>query len=146
METAINLSKKSKCVSKQVGCVLVKDNRIISMGYNGTPSGYPEECNKIFDKNNFDREEHHKWSNLSELHGEINVILHAVKNGISTNGCTLYSTLHPCDQCMKNLSQSGILKIIYLNEYDKATSNNKMKDFLKTTMEIIKFSELEQGK
>lgn len=59
MDTADNLSKLSKCVSFQVGCVIVKDKRIISMGYNGTPEKFCN-CNDVFDKNNFDREEHHK--------------------------------------------------------------------------------------
>ena len=134
METAINLSKLSKCVSKQVGAVIIKDYRIISMGYNGTPSKF-HNCNEIFDKNNFEREKHHEWSNIYELHAEMNTVLFAARTGISIEGCTMYVTLRPCDQCLKNLIQSGIKKIYYLDEYDKVAKNNEL---LETTELIIK--------
>ena len=77
MITAINLGKLSKCVSKKVGAIIVKNNRIISMGYNGTPRGV-KNCCEIFDESNFDREEHHQWSKNSEIHAEMNAILFAM--------------------------------------------------------------------
>lgn len=125
IKTALLLSQKSKCVSKKVGAVIVKDNRVISMGYNGSPSSF-KNCNEVFDENNYDREEHHKWSNMYETHAELNSILAAAKNDININNCDLYVTLHPCDQCIKNLVQSGIKRVFYVYEYDKRTKENEL--------------------
>lgn len=62
MNTALSLAEESKCVSFKVGAIIVKDNRIVSMGYNGTPQGF-HNCCDVFDKNDFKREDHHGWSN-----------------------------------------------------------------------------------
>jgi dCMP deaminase len=125
IKTALLLSQKSKCVSKKVGAVIVKDNRIISMGYNGCVPGF-KNCNEVFDENNFIREEHHKWSDKYEIHAEMNLILFSAKNDINISSCDMYVTLHPCDQCIKNLVQSGIKKIYYVYEYDKRTKDNEL--------------------
>jgi len=136
MNTATGLAKLSKCVSFQVGAVIVRDERIISMGYNGSPKGYLNCCDK-FNKENFNRKDHHKWSNIYEIHAELNAILFAAKNGISLDGCVMYVTFKPCDQCIKNIIQSGIKKVIYLNEYDKCSLNNDL--ISETNITIEKF-------
>ena len=69
----LSLSSESKCVSKKVGALIVKDMRIISTGYNGTLSGC-KNCNDIFDETNFNRDEHHNWSIKNEIHAEQNAI------------------------------------------------------------------------
>ena len=125
IKTALLLSQKSKCVSKKVGAVIVKYDRIISMGYNGTPPGF-KNCNSIFSEDEYDREEHHKWSNMYELHGELNAIMFSAKNDINIDGCDLYVTLKPCDQCIKNIIQSGIKRIFYVYEYDKWSKDNEL--------------------
>ena len=131
MITALNLGKLSKCVSKKVGAIIVKDNRIISMGYNGTPRGV-KNCCEIFDANNFDREEHHNWSRNSEIHAEMNAIIFAAKNGISIDGATMYVSLEPCRDCIKNICQAGITKIYYNEEYDKNDGlSDTIKNFIK---------------
>lgn len=140
IKTALLLSQKSKCVSKKVGAVIVKDDRIISMGYNGTPPGY-KNCNQIFMEKEYIREEHHKWSNMYEIHGEMNAILFSAKNDINVNGCDIYVTLHPCDQCIKNLIQAGIKKIYYVYEYDKRTKENEL--LKKIEIEKIKNEDIE---
>lgn len=110
-------SKLSTCISKQVGAVLVKDNRIMAIGYNGVSSGL-KHCNKIFNSD-FDREKHHKWSNHNELHAEQNIISFCAKNGISINKSTLYVSFSPCINCAKIIIASGIEKVVYYNIYDK---------------------------
>ena len=65
--------------------MIVKDNRIISIGYNGTPAGYVN-CDEVFDKNNFNVETHHKFSSKFEVHAEMNAILYALKNGSKLDG------------------------------------------------------------
>jgi len=123
----------SKCVSVQVGAVLVKNERILSIGYNGTPSGYKFNCDAVFDKHNFNREEHHKFSEKYEIHAEMNVILFAAKTGIPIENSTLYVTTHPCFQCIKNLTQSGVKTIIYDKEYDLIDKKTykEINDFLR---------------
>lgn len=125
LDVAEKLSEMSHCISHKVGCILVKDGRIISTGYNGTPMGMTN-CDDYFshivDKNHLtekEREYHHVFSEKFEIHAELNAILCAARNGISIDGSILYSTLHPCYNCLKMICNSGIKTIIYRYEYDK---------------------------
>jgi dCMP deaminase len=115
----INIAKEiasaSKCVSKSVGAVIVKDGRILSTGYNGTPAGYTN-CNDHWDGKY--TKEHHNWSKTYEIHAEMNAIIWAARKGISIEGATIYVTLEPCSECSKNLIASGIKKIIYEKSYE----------------------------
>lgn len=140
MDTAVSLSKQSNCVSRKVGAVIVKDDRIVSMGYNGSPKGFTN-CSDVFDENNFDRKEHHAWSDVYEIHAEMNAIMFAGKEGIPLKGSTMYVTLKPCDQCLKNLIVSGIKKVYYLTEYDLVCADNKLYNYINDKIEIIKFEE-----
>lgn len=129
VEMARVFSKKSKCVSHQVGCLIVKDRRIVSNGYNGTPAGYIN-CNEVFDPASFDRELHHEFSLNYEIHAEMNALLFAARMGISTDGATLYSTLQPCSACLKNIVQAGIRRIVFLDYYDKSEWGDESRQFL----------------
>lgn len=131
------LSEKSKCVSFQVGCLIVKDRRIVSNGYNGTPAGF-KNCCDVFSKSGFDRERHHDFSQRFEIHAEMNAILFAARQGISIEGATLYSTHQPCSECLKNIVQSGIVRVIYLNSYDKSGWDNKTTEFINESCVIVK--------
>jgi dCMP deaminase len=110
----------SSCVSYKVGCVFVKDGRILSTGYNGTPAGYKFNCDKMFPNYNpeTDREKHKEFSSMYEIHSEINAILFAAKNGIKLEGSSVYCTVEPCKDCLKAIIQLGVKKIIFLNYYD----------------------------
>lgn len=112
------LAKESKCISLKVGAVIVKDYRIISMGYNGTVSG-AINCDEAFKYHCFNREEHSSWSDSHEIHAEMNALMFAAKYGISVNDATLYCTHEPCDQCLKNIIQAGIKRIVYRIPYKK---------------------------
>ena len=117
---AHELSKASKCVSKQVGAVIVKDGRILSTGYNGTPAGFTNCCD------HWDNEytpQHHEWSKTYEIHAEMNAIIWAAREGISINGATIYVTLEPCSDCSKNLIASGIRRIVYDKSYEHTESS-----------------------
>lgn len=130
MQSAILISSMSNCVSFKVGAVLVKDNRIISTGYNGTPAGYIN-CNKKFPNYSTDqRAEHHKFSEMFEIHAELNAILCAAKNGLSIDGCTLYCTLQPCNNCLKMICNTGIKQIFYKDSYDKSVITPEVLDML----------------
>lgn len=137
-KTAIELAKESKCVSHKVACLIIKDERIISMGYNGTPSGFTN-CNCQFDENNFEREDHIKWSLQHEIHAEMNSLMYAVKNGISTRDAIMVCALQPCSDCLKAIIQSGIKEIYYIKEYDRSPELSKeFKEYLKDKIKIEK--------
>ncbi len=112
---AAELASASKCVSKQVGAVIVKDGRILSTGYNGTPAGYVN-CSDHWD--GVYTKDHHEWSKTYEIHAEMNAIIWAARQGISIEGATIYVTLEPCADCSKNIIASGIKRIVYERAYE----------------------------
>ena len=116
---AFELSKASKCVSKQVGAVIVKNGRILSTGYNGTPAGFINCCDHW---NGEYTAEHHEWSKTYEIHAEMNAIIWAAREGISIEGATIYVTLEPCSECSKNVIASGIKRIVYAKSYEHTHS------------------------
>ena len=132
MNIAYEIASLSNCVSMQVGAVIVKDCRIVSMGYNGSPAGYTN-CNDVFTERG---PKHTAWSNKYEIHAELNAILFAAKNGIAIDGATIYCTHQPCRECSKNLIQSGIKKIIYKTEYYRLNKldTGEIKEFMKKNM------------
>lgn len=140
LDIANVIANKSKCQSLQVGAVIVKDNRVISMGINGTPNGF-KNCNDIEftdtykrDNINIDNckyksnEVHTAWSMMHEIHAEMNAILYAAKNGIPIDGTTIYVTHEPCDQCLKNIIQSGIKRVVYLHKYSGIVTNSEYRE------------------
>ena len=122
MKTAFLFAEKSKCVSHHVGAVIVKNDRIISVGYNGSPPGLPNCCER-FNKDEFDRIAHSKWSKDNEIHAEMNSLMYASKTNIETDGADIYVTISPCNECLKNLTASGIKNVYYLYPYDASTPN-----------------------
>jgi dCMP deaminase len=125
LEVAQLFAERSTCVKRQVGAILVKDKRILSTGYNGTPSGLCN-CNEVFcsgkDKEGFFPSfvkgfTHHEFAEKFEIHAEQNCIAFAAKNGINTEDCTMYVTVAPCAQCAKLIIAAGIKKVIYKEPY-----------------------------
>jgi dCMP deaminase len=96
----------SYCIRRQVGALLVKNKMIISDGYNGTPSGFENEC-----------EDEHDTTKSYVLHAEANAITKVAKSNNSSEGSTLYITTSPCMECSKLIIQSGIVKVIYQEKY-----------------------------
>lgn len=114
----LETAKLSTCVSKQVGAILVRDLRIIAIGYNGVPSK-EKHCNEIFNKNSFDRDEHNSWSKLNEYHAEENLLSFCLRDGISTENSILFVSLSPCINCAKLIANSNIKKVYYFELYDR---------------------------
>lgn len=146
MDIAQRTSEQSHCISKKVGALIVKDGRIISMGYNGTPSGYVN-CEQHFKANtwmlydNMWRMHHHNWSQVHEIHAEMNAVMFAAKSGISVEGSTLYCNYFPCQHCLKNLVQTGIKRIVYKREYDLGQYDQGFLKFITTNIEIQLYQE-----
>lgn len=99
------ISKRSSCGRLHVGCVLVKDNRIVATGYNGHLPGAPHDS--------FVRDGHEQLT----IHAETNAIADSAKRGVSLDGCTAYVTHFPCINCAKILLASGIKRIIFESHY-----------------------------
>ncbi len=131
MELAKNLARRSHCIKAQVGAVLVKDTRIISIGYNGPPAG-THNCDDEFPDTGCPRDS--KGSCSLALHAEQNAILYAVKNGSNIEGATLYVTLAPCIACARVIYTMKINKVIFLDSYAayKGIGVEEGAEFLKT--------------
>ena len=130
MDLADNLSKKSHCVKMKVGAVLTKDTRIVSLGYNGPPSG-THNCDEEWHETGCPRDS--KGGCSLALHAEANAILYAAKNRITLENATLYVTLSPCLACARMIYTTGIRKVIFLNSYKdyKNISADEGVDFLR---------------
>ena len=116
MDLAVNLAKRSHCIKAQVGAVLTKDTRIVSIGYNGPPSN-THNCDEEFPEKGCPLDA--KGSCSLALHAEQNAILYASKNGTSIEGTTLYVTLSPCIACARIILSMGVKKVFFLNSYAK---------------------------
>jgi len=106
LKMATEWGKLSHCKRKQVGALIVKDRMIISDGYNGTPTGFENECE---DENHYT-----KWY---VLHAEANAILKVAASTQSCKDATLYITLSPCKECSKLIHQAGIRRVVYQKAY-----------------------------
>lgn len=140
MELAINLAKRSHCVKQQVGAVLTKETRIISIGYNGPPSG-THNCDEVWPETGCPRDS--KGGCSLAIHAEQNAILYAVKNNASVATGTLYCTLSPCLACARIIFSMGISKVIYLNSYAqyKGLASDEGVDFLNSFgVECVRYS------
>jgi dCMP deaminase len=131
------IAQRSNCLGAQVGAIIVKDDRILSTGYNGTPKGYPNCCD-VWDHQI--TPEHYEWSKKYEIHAEQNAIIWAARKGISIEGSDMYTTMRPCAQCTKLIIGSGIKNIYYNEDYSKEYHlNNEMEEFiLNNGINIIK--------
>ena len=140
MDLASNLAKRSHCVKAQVGAVLTKDTRIVSLGYNGPPAG-THNCDLEWPKEGCPRDS--KGSCSLALHAEQNAILYAMKNNVGLEGCTLYITLSPCMACARVIFSIGIKKVIYKDSYAefKKMPSDEGVDFLKKFgVNVVRYS------
>jgi dCMP deaminase len=128
-------AKLSSAIKLQVGCVIVKDNRILSVGYNGTPSGWDNECEEVI-----------KWPNgdikflttkPEVLHAERNALDKVAKSTESTDGAILFVTHTPCIECAKSIYNTGIKEVYYINEYD-ATIGSGLEFLKKAGVKVSK--------
>ena len=110
-------SENSYCTRRKVGALLVKDKMIISDGYNGTPSGFPNIC-----------EDSDNRTLPYVLHAEANAITKVAKSNNSSEGSTLYVTDSPCIECAKLIIQAGIKRVVYSKLYRVTDGINLMQE------------------
>jgi len=118
MQIAEIVKTRSTCLRRQVGAVIVRENRIITTGYNGAPTG-TRHCIEtgvcLRTQMNIPSGERHELCRA--LHAEQNAIIQAAKIGVSTEDATMYVTLQPCVICAKMAINAGIKKIVFKGEY-----------------------------
>ena len=108
-------SQLSTARRKKVGCLIVKDGAIISDGYNGTPSGFDNECEFEYKYSPFNPAT--LTTKPEVLHAESNAITKLAKSTQSSDGSTMYTTVSPCLECSKLIIQSGIRRVVYKEWY-----------------------------
>jgi len=128
MEMAQVASKRSTCMRRSVGAVIVKDKRLLATGYNGTPRGmaHCEEVGCLRTKLNVPSGKMHEL--CRGIHAEQNAVIQAAVHGVSVDGGTLYCTHQPCVVCTKILINAGIARIVYANPYPDELAENMMKE------------------
>jgi len=117
MDIARLVARRSTCLRRQVGAVMVKDKNILATGYNGTPSGivHCAETGCLRDQLNVPSGERHEL--CRGLHAEQNAIIQAARHGVNIAGSTLYCTNSPCIICTKMLINAGVQQVVYLEGY-----------------------------
>lgn len=109
MDIAVRVSEMSYAQRKKVGCIAVKDGRIMSMGWNGTPAGFDNACEEMIDGQ--------LVTKMEVLHAELNMFSKIAKCHESVKHADLYVTLSPCTECAKLIIQSEIKRVIFKEEY-----------------------------
>lgn len=127
MRMARTWAENSYCVRRKVGALLVKDQMIISDGYNGTPSRFENVC-----------EDEHNVSYPYVLHAEANAISKVARSNNSSDRATLYVTASPCLECSKLIIQAGIKRVVYGEEYRLTDGVNLLR---KAGIEVVRLQE-----
>lgn len=139
MKMASQWGQLSNARRKKVGALLVKNNTIIADGYNGTPSGFENECETpIFDKDNNFLDYETKWY---VLHAESNALAKVAKSTQSSEGSTLYVTMSPCRECSKLILQAGINRVVYSETYRDSAGLDLLKKAGVDVVQILTESE-----
>ena len=129
MDIAIRVSQESRCINHKVGSIIVKDDKILAIGYNGTPSNFDNVCE-------FKDDSGMLKTKPEVLHSESNAISKIARGTESSNNATLYVTLSTCIECAKLIIQSGIIRVVYLKEYSDISGIELLK---KANINVNKF-------
>lgn len=124
IEIAQLVAKRSTCLRRQIGAVIVKDRRILTTGYNGAPSGLAHCLELGCLRDQLGVPSGTRQEVCRALHSEMNAVIQAALYGVSTRGGTLYCTRQPCSVCARMVINAGIVRIVYMGGYpdDLATS------------------------
>lgn len=139
MKVTLLTAQRSSCVRTKVGAILVNNNRIVSIGYNGLAPGMKPHCDEYFKQRYIDKykdmfetfddylksdimyNEHGEYTKLKEIHAEQNCIGFGAQNGI-TPGCEMYLTTSPCSSCAKMIIAARIIRVFFIEEYQRDNS------------------------
>jgi dCMP deaminase len=110
MDIACRTAELSHAIKKKVGCVIARNGRIISIGFNGTPAGFDNTCEYTDENGELKTKD-------TVIHAEANALYWCARTEIITEGATCYVTLSPCKHCALGLIQSGVSRVVYEEEY-----------------------------
>lgn len=131
MQLAEVIKKRSNCLRTPYGALIVKDNRIITTGYNGTPHGIKDcfdgGCDRCLKREKGEIKTHEYQESCICIHAEQNAIIQAAYLGISTKGSTMYATISPCSSCVKLIINAGIIRYIYSKPHHDKEGVNLLK-------------------
>ena len=142
MEITHLVARRSTCLRRQVGAVLVKEKNILATGYNGTPTGIAHclDVGCLREKMGIPSGERHEL--CRGLHAEQNAIIQAAKHGTNIDGATLYCTTMPCIICSKMIINAGIKKVVYENGYADSLAAEMIAE---SGVEVSQFVKSEEG-
>lgn len=126
---------RSTCLKRKVGAIVVKENRILTTGYNGAPKGLPHcaETGCMRRDLNIPSGERHEL--CRGLHAEQNAIIQGAWHGVKIEGGTLYCTYHPCVICVKMMINAGIKRLVYCGKYPDKLASDMLKE---SKLEVIR--------
>lgn len=134
LHVAYAWSARGTCARARVGAVLALDGRIISSGYNGAPAGMPH-CDCVYVP--FDKMKTDDRGCPVSVHAEANVVAFAAKNGVRTDGATLYTTLMTCVVCARLLINAGVVRVVAVDHYRDAAGE----DLLRAAGLVVEYAE-----
>jgi dCMP deaminase len=139
MDIARLVARRSTCLRRQVGAVMVKEKNILATGYNGTPSGIAHcaDTGCLREQLKVPSGERHEL--CRGLHAEQNAIIQAARHGVNISGATLYCTNSPCIICTKMLINAGIQRVVYLDGYPDTLSMDMLHE---AGIKVCEFSKL----
>jgi len=142
MDIAILVAKRSTCLRRSVGAVIVKDRQVLSTGYNGAPSGirHCSETGCMREKLAVPSGERHEL--CRGIHAEQNAIIQAAFHGVTIKDAWLFCTNQPCSICAKMIINAGLKKIYYHSGY---ADDMSIEMFEEAGVEIIKLANDQQG-
>lgn len=128
LRIATEVAKRSTCLRRAVGAVLVRNKRILATGYNGAPQGLPHcaETGCLRQQKQVPSGERHEL--CRGLHAEMNVLIQAAKYGITIEGAVLYCTTAPCSLCAKMLINSGITRVVAMGSYPDTMGQDMLRE------------------
>ncbi len=138
MEIAHVVKKRSTCIRRQVGAIIVRDKQILSTGYNGAPKGLAHCLDMGCKRQQLGIKSGERHELCRAIHAEQNAIVQAAHNGISIKDSTIYCTTMPCVLCAKMIINAGINRIVFEGEYPDELSMELLKE---AEIEMTKFGE-----
>lgn len=144
MDIARVVARRATCPRKRLAAVIVKDKRILATGYNGSPPGQPHcddvGCKTVPTHVMIEGRDIVKEHCVRTLHAEQNALLQCAKNGVSTEGATIYQTINPCYLCSKMLVTAGIRRVVYTGEYfhDDKLDHDALDLLRESGVEVVK--------
>ncbi len=135
MKITEDVSERATCVKRKVGAIIVKNNRILSTGYNGAPKGFDHCTDDTCIRKQMNVPSGQRHELCRGLHAEQNAIVQAAVHGVSIEGSTMYCNYQPCAICVKMIINAGIIKLVYAGGYPDELAEEMLKE---SKLQVVK--------